>query len=120
MAARRTKRKPPTTSSEDLGGRIKSVIERGVSLLERRMETLGKGRQDASKAAAIAGIVRDAATMLGHVRRYDESMRVAAKQLSPALVIAYLRGLSAERRLGILGELGVDMDDDQEQGSVLS
>jgi len=105
---------------EDLATRIRQVIDVGIRALENEMAGLSKGKPDAKKAGKIVGLVKDAATIMGHVRRYDEAQRAAARTLSPAVVIAYLRALSPERRLMILGECGVADEGDEERGSVLS
>lgn len=112
-------RKKATRPAEDLGGRVRDVIALGVAHLEKRMKTLTTGKSDSKKQGEVLELVKEAATIMGHIRRYDEAMRAASRDLSPAIVIAYLRALPADKRLGILAELG-DEDDDQEEGSVLS
>jgi Tfp pilus assembly protein FimV len=108
------------TEVEDLGGRIKAVIESSIAGLEQQVATLQKGKPTPDKTQQLVAIAKDAATVMGHVRRYDEAMRNASRDLSPAIVIAYLRALPADKRLGILAEVE-DLDDGEERGgSVLS
>lgn len=115
--ARRKKGKASDVA--DLGGRIKAVIESAIAGLEKRVETLRRGRMTADKTQELIAIAKDAAPLLGQVRRYDESMRHASRDLTPAIVIAYLRSCSAEQRLAIVSELDLD-GDEREEGSVLS
>lgn len=113
------RKKPGAGDVADLGGRIKAVIEASIAGLEQRVATLRRGKATSEKTEELIAIARDAATMMGHVRRYDEAVRQASRDLSPAIVIAYLRSLPADKRLGILAEVG-DEDDEREEGSVLS
>lgn len=116
---KRSKKGKPSDVA-DLGGRIKAVIESSIAGLEQQVESLRRGKATPEKTQQLVAIAKDAATVMGHVRRYDEAMRTASRDLSPAIVIAYLRALPSDKRLGILAEVE-DLDDgDERSGSVLS
>lgn len=105
-------------ATEDPAERIRHVIGVGIAAIEKQITALNRGKADPKKSARIVELVKDAGVLLGQVRRYDEAKRHAANQLSPAVVLEYLRALPADKRLVFLTELGGD--DDEEQGSVLS
>lgn len=98
--------------------RLKNIIGKGVARLEAEMASI---KPDDKKASAkTMAIVNSAAVLLGHVRRQEQADRAAGRGLTPATVIAYLRGLPVEVREHIRAEIDWDNDDGAPSESVLS
>ncbi len=106
--------------AEDPATRIRRVLDTGIAAIEKQMEALTKGKLDGGKTSKVVTLVKDLATIMSHVRRYDEAQRNAARRLTPAVVIEYLRGLTPERKLFIFRETGAQEEEDGANGSVLS
>ena len=105
--------------NDDPASRVRAVLGSGIAAIEAQMAALRKGKLDVKKTSAIVDLTIKSATILSHVRRYDQAMREAGRALSPAVVIAWLRALPPERLRPIMAEVGEEPDDDASP-SVLS
>ncbi len=100
--------------------RIRDVLDTGIAAIEAQMTLLVKGEPTPRKTSQIVNLTKDAATIMGHVRRYDQALREETRRLTPSLVVAYLRGLQPDARMSILNEVGSFITDDEDAPSVLS
>ena len=110
----------------DLADRIRGVIEAGIKALERQVRALTKPLPKDADESTVARHARQldralatCATMLGHVRRYDQAQADAGRRLAPAAVLEFLRSLSPELRARLLSEFS-EFGGEAEETSVLS
>jgi hypothetical protein len=109
-----------TKKLADPSARVRDLITRGVGELDKQLSALVKGKPDASKATRLGALLKDAAALLGHLRRYDQAQREATRELSIPIVIAFLRALPADKRRMIIRESDADEDEDADDEGVLS
>lgn len=105
----------------DLGERIRAVIEGGVKILEKRLADLKKAKASAKNTAEIVELMKQAAPLLGQVRRHDQAQVEMGRRLPPSAVQAFLRSLTPETRARFLSEfLDFGGGESETDGNVLS
>lgn len=103
--------KPPqveTVEDDGLTMRFRALMARAASVMERRMDDIESEPSSNDNAIAAAELGNEAGVMLGQTRRHDESLRSAAKKVTPAMVTAALRAMNEEQREHILDEWRTD------------
>lgn len=108
------------SDEDDPASRMRATLLLGIGAIEKRMAELTKGKATKKDSAEIVSLTKDAATVLSHIRRYDQAMREAGRALTPAVVIAYLRALSPAQLRPILAEVSGEDPDEGAEENVLS
>lgn len=107
----------PKRPTADEATRIRAVLGVVIGVAEREAGKLARAKKpDVGAAIELANKL---GPLLGQLRRHDEALANAADKLSPAAVIAYLRGLAPAKRDAILAELGEDDEDENPNRSPL-
>lgn len=93
----------PAQPPGDMLLRLRALAVAGIEAMEARMAELRALPSD-DAIAQIVTLSERCVVWMGHVRRSEDAMRQAARKLSPAAVIEYLRGLDEEGRAALLAE----------------
>jgi len=94
--------------AEELLDQLRASLLEGARALHGRILAIAKKLQGAKynqkDASHLAWLTKQAAQVMGEVRKLDEAERKRLQQLTPALVLAWLRQLDASERARILRE----------------
>lgn len=116
-------RQTPAASDSAEEGLVASAIgtvRKGLEALDERIveliELIGdEDEYDDKLASHLAWLTKNAASILGEIRKAEEHERQVAGRISPSLVMAHLRALPQERRQHVVRQLQA-----MDEGGVLS